>query len=318
MNRITYENNAFIFSEGEKKTVLFCCDDFLSNKSRLPMHSFDDSLTIPKLIVNLINANIRYFENHEEKALTFATSLVDILTASFASKTSLPVKVLELGATDGIISFHLASLLGKLHPETLLCCVTDTIGNDSDNQWLDRIILAEEPPQLSLLASEYDKTQLQGESFDIVVINGMVNFMNPYQVVLEAKRLVKKQGLIICCSLGTPLLESCFKMVFKDRTEYAITEASKIMTVFPGKEGKGDKAEEVGCHEEIFRFIDMMSSRMKDGGDVDLEKSMMRIQQLLGEAAELKDVDAKIQLIRLKEELLDYALDRGLLVTGTK
>lgn len=309
MNRITYEDNAFIFSENDNKTVLFRCDDFLSNKSRLPMHSLDESLTIPQLIVNLINSNAQFFENHQEKTLTFATSLVDIITAGYISKTALPVKVAELGATEGIISFHLAALLGKFHPGSLLCCISDTMGNDSDNQWLDRIVLAEEPPQLSFLAADYEHTQLQESSFDIVVINGMVNFMNPYQVIQEAKRLVKNHGLIICCSFHTPLLESSFKIAFKEKTEYSITETSKIMVTYHEKDACNLRDAFVVQHEEICSYIRNITQLIKENEQVNLEKTLDEIHQFLKRSANLMDIDAKIQLLNLEETLLDYMIN---------
>ena len=229
MGMITIENNRFIYTGQGMREVLLDCSDYFSNKSRVPMHSPDGAKTIPGLILELMKEHCQYLGGSDGESLTYL--LADVLLISHLIGSPLPVRVAEIGADSGIMSYHLAKIMGKMNANSRLCSVCNTVGNESGNQWVDRIVWVEEPPSLSMLVSDYDDTGLQGENFDVVVINGAVWFQEPYDVIREADRLVKKTGIILCHIENQPLLESCFKLFFTERKEYGITPSSSVMVV---------------------------------------------------------------------------------------
>lgn len=231
MNKIIVENNAFIYTAQNEKRILLDCNDYLSNRSRIPMQSLEGTESIPKIILSLFREHLKLMEEKQTKNYAMEYLLLDIKIISYLMQSPLPVRVLELGCTSGVLSYHLATILGKFNQASSLCCVCDTIGNNSGNQWLDRISLVEELPGLSMLAADYDDTQLADHHFDIVVINGSVRFEQPYSVIKEAERLVKKSGLILCYAEEQPLLESSFQLLFAGREEFQLDAQTNIMAV---------------------------------------------------------------------------------------
>ncbi|MBQ6886537.1 MAG: class I SAM-dependent methyltransferase [Lachnospiraceae bacterium] len=237
MGKLIVENNAFIYVEKEEKKVLLDCRDYLSNKSRIPMHSFTDDLTIPGLLLQLFKSHPQLCEGAVDYNDSLECLLMDVLLVSHLIKSPNPVRVLEIGCENGILSYHLAMILGLFNENSSLCCVCNTIGNNSDNRWLDKISLVEFMPRISMLAADYDETNLESKHFDIVIINGTSCFMEPLAMIEEAMRLVKDAGRVICYVNQQPLLESSFKMQFEKREEYFLTAQTTIMVVVGQEEG---------------------------------------------------------------------------------
>ncbi len=73
---------------------------------------------------------------------------LNALISSELIKSSAPIKVAEFGCTNGEISYNLAEIIGRVNPKSLLCLISDTIGNDSSNSCLDAITQAEQLPNL--------------------------------------------------------------------------------------------------------------------------------------------------------------------------
>lgn len=119
MPKIDLENNQFVFYAGQDRTVLLNISDPMANKSRLPMCTLDSELTIPRLIIDLNKMHEAISEETEENG--FAAFLQDILLTSYIIRTSAPLKVLEIGAVSGVLSYHLATLLWRMNKESHLC-----------------------------------------------------------------------------------------------------------------------------------------------------------------------------------------------------
>lgn len=306
MGTVKFENNTFIYTDGAKNTILLNCSDFLSNKSRIPLHSLGNGLTVPLLISKLAEENGALSAGTGEEPFALSNLLLDVLVSSHLVKTPFPVKALEIGTVTGVTTYHLASLLGKFHPDSLLCCVSDSIGNESGNQWLDRIVLVEEPPRLSFLAADYHDTNLQESSFDLVMINGTASYENPYAVASEAKRLIKNGGLILCYSVKSPALEESFKKVFPKVTEYPLPGLVNIITV------QAEKTEETEPRhkpmEEVYRYIEEAGQTISENGEINMNSSLNKIRRYLETAAKEHDTAAKIRLIELRDRLVEYAL----------
>lgn len=307
MNKIIMEEGIFFYCSTDQRTALLDCNDFISNNSRIAMHGYPEDLTISKLIIELFEQNSSLSAGTGEETLAVGNTLLDVLMAANLCKTALPIKVLEIGAVSGVVSYHLAYMLGKFHPESKLCCVCDTIGNDSGNQWLDRISLIKEPPGLSFLVADYEDTQLQDNSFDITVLNGTVDFMKPLEVIQEARRLTKDRGIVICYSTGGQLLESSFKSCFTQRTEYPLSENCNIMYSCNFL-NHTDSVKELEQRKIILEYIDKVQKEILNRCSFNIEESLNQIEVYMKVAIENRDISIKIQLIELKEMLLEYTM----------
>lgn len=305
MSRILFENNQFIFEEDGKETILLDLSEHLSNKSRIPLHG---EPSILQLLLELQRINGEIGGNDGDALSSF---LMDILLASYLIRTSSQVKALELGALDGLLSYHMATLIGMFHESSSLCCVSNVIGNESGNCWLDRICMVKQPPVLSMLAADYENTQLASDWFDLVVINGTVSIDNPYETIREAERLIKKGGLLICHVKEAPLLESSFGLVFPGRREYQLSADEKILTFHYESVSWGEeKSGSVILEEEISGLLqETRSAVMAKTSFRDLRILRMRYDSLVNRAAELGDGAKKDTLLCLREYLMDYILN---------
>ena len=222
MGNLFYNDSRFVYEDqGGESRILLDCGCYLANKSRVPMHRLPgmEYLTIPDLLLGLLEKE----KGHGED-LEFSAALLDILLASRLIKTSSPVNVLEYGSANGSLSFHLAEVLGSFHEDSVLVCAYDTI----EPEWMERMAQIQHLPKLSYFAGDFGQLKLSEKYFDIVVINGMVNYLQPEEVINDALRLVTKDGILICYSEEAALLESTFKLYFEQREEYEITPYRKV------------------------------------------------------------------------------------------
>lgn len=308
MAAVTCKDGYFIYTDSRNEKVLLDLKHFMTNKSRYPMQQMSDGKTgIFSLLVDLKE---RHGELSSEEDV-FPFYLLDIIATSYLIRSSVPLKVLELGSTSGITSYHLAALMGKLNRESHLCCVSNVIGNNSENHWLDRISLVEETPNLSILISDYEATQLETDHFDIVVLNGTEYFEKPYETVREAERLVKKNGFLLCHVKNAPLLESCFKLVFPKRQEYVISPLEMILAVTnPETSWKQDKPPSL--EKEISILFQELRQTVNSGCRADeIRPFIRRIDEYTNLAVKYSDIERKVKLIHLKGIALDYMLNIG-------
>ncbi len=311
---LCYQDQKFSYEEKGQSRILLDCQDYFANKSRIPMHSFvEENITVPAFLLGLGEHYGELSESTGEEENAEEIQLISVLTAASLIRSALPVKAVELGCTSGVLSYYLAKILGTFNPESILCCVTDVIGNSSKNGWLDRISLADNPPSLSMLASDYDDTQLESGYFDLVVINGTRSFENPDGVIREAKRLARKGGLILAYCCDSPLLESCFFLHFPERKEYHLKVNTRIMTA-ECKQGLPEEAKGVLWRRKVEKYAGQLkevlmqepesfSQRLESGWD--MEEVSKQLNQYIREAMERGELEWKIRLIDMKELVLD-------------
>lgn len=229
MGSLMFEMNKFIYSEETGSKVLLDCMDLLKNKSRLPFSGFEGDQTLITVIDKLLEEHAENCDGTDQQEWDLLYILLDVLVAEYHVRSAAPKKVLELGCTNGVMSYHLAYLLGKLHPESLLFSVSNVIGNESGNQWLDRICRVEELPQIAFAAVDYGDTNLKDANFDVTIINGSILMGSEKQIVQEAKRVTAKGGIVICFAIDQPLLEGAFQLVFSQTEKYTLDSAGSIL-----------------------------------------------------------------------------------------
>lgn len=304
MINIKLENNCFIYEKNNEHKILLDCTDFMANKSHVPLLSSNDNSAVPYFLANLHQTYSNLFVEGYAPNDGIDYFLIDILLSAQLIKTSLPVKVAELGCTNGRLSYHLASVIGKFNTQSSLCCICDSIGNESGNFWLDMISLVGNTPKLSMLASDYDDTNLSSNHFDFVIINGSVQIFDADAIINEAKRLVKTNGIILCYAWQQPHVANSLKQTFSSFEEYPTNPNTSIILAHannainecdPMIEWKKEALYDLSLGETL-----LLSTSSKD----ELMNQIQKLEQHADFATLHHIVDIKLKSLRLKEKLL--------------
>ncbi|MCI9169292.1 MAG: methyltransferase domain-containing protein [Dorea sp.] len=299
MGSLYYNNSKFIYEgQGGESQILLDCGCYLANKSRVPMHRLPgmEYLTIPDLLLGLLEKE----KGHGED-LEFSAALLDILLASRLIKTSSPVNVLEYGSANGSLSFHLAEVLGSFHEDSVLVCAYDTI----EPEWMERMAQIQHLPKLSYFAGDFGQLKLSKKYFDIVVINGIVNYLQPEEVINDALRLVTKDGILICYSEEAPLLESTFKLYFEQREEYEITPCRKVLLA-KAKDKCWQNASEQNLYSRVQEDLEKAKTLLlqKQPSKKELSETSECLKKDIQSAVAAGKTDLKIRLIECRQEVL--------------
>lgn len=295
MVSLNLNNGSVAFTGLEGTVVLLDSEKPLENKSRVSMHRLADQKhpIISDILLKLIQR-----QQEEEADLAVPFGLLDALLTVRLIRSSKPVWVLEYGSGQGELSAHLAELLGTFHEESMLVCAHDTI----ELEWMERISHVEHLPKLSFLAGDFGALGLQSNSFHMVVINGRTDFQNPYEVVADALRLVRKDGVIFCYTDDCPLLESVFKLFFELREEFVLQPSQKILLA--DVENVCWQAVEPP-HIDVNETGKLVKKSIRSGRKAALS-AMEVLKSNVDAVARMGEADKKIQLLEQKEKLLEY------------
>lgn len=295
MVSLNLNNGSVAFTGLEGTVVLLDSEKPLENKSRVSMHRLADQKhpIISDILLKLIQR-----QQEEEADLAVPFGLLDALLTVRLIRSSKPVRVLEYGSGQGELSVHLAELLGTFHEESMLVCAHDTI----ELEWMERISHVEHLPKLSFLAGDFGALGLQSNSFHMVVINGRTDFQNPYEVVADALRLVRKDGVIFCYTDDCPLLESVFKLFFELREEFVLQPSQKILLA--DVENVCWQAVEPP-HIDVNETGKLVKKSIRSGRKAALS-AMEVLKSNVDAVARMGEADKKIQLLEQKEKLLEY------------
>ena len=304
MGDLIYQNSRFIFAEGRREKVLLDCTDLMSNKSRISMHSLQDqeTRTIPILLAGLMEKESEY-----QDGTGLITALLTVLLVSELVKTSRPVRVLEYGCLGGRISRYLAEVLGAFHEESSLVCVCDRM----DEAWLRQMETAEESPRINFLAGDYGRVPLAPGSFDVVLINGTVDFADPEEVILDASKLAAADGMLICCCNDSPLLKDLFRLFYEKehREDYELDPFRILMTA--SASDRNFMSWEEADYEMYSRKVQEHLEQAKEifaGRTADESKRKILKKQLLADIKEASikgDEKRKLQLMEVRGILED-------------
>ncbi len=308
MSKVVEENRAFVFyDDNQNRKILFEFNKYLSNMSRISV-SDESGHETAKFFLQALNEQHEQLFNDvtpEEKNIYF---VMNSLFLSYLTKFAIPVKVLQVGCGDGKLCYHNTEILGRINPESTLCFINNEIDNENRNIWLDTIAIAEMKPDISIVISDYNKTNLQNDSFDIVIINGVISFTNPYTMIKEIERLLKKTGIIICYS-NNEILNNALKLIFDDIEEYTISKTKSILTVNnTGNSWTADPNE--NWREDMSDFLGKLADDFNKYPEIDSCKEyIISIKKYLQLAMINNDIQLKINLIDLRQNILDYTLN---------
>ena len=223
MSQIITKGQKYYFESNGIERVILDCEDFLSNKSCIPMHRLPDTnnLTIPILLNALVQ-----MEQKQSGDNVFLFYLFDLVLVSRLIRTKNPIRIMEYGCSKGEFSQHIAELIGRFNNESQMVCVNDRI----DAAWSKRIgaVEPEVLPRITFIAGDFGDIHYEENYFDIVFINGKVNFEYPGTVFEDAMRMTKDSGEIMVMSCETPLLDSVFQLYFDNYEVYEITPQYKL------------------------------------------------------------------------------------------
>lgn len=304
MSYLTINNNVITYHNGEKSEVLLNPTDFFSNKSRVPLHSLSGESCLPLFLTHLHKKYESLFPEGQTPNETADYFLIDSLLSTQLIKTSHPVKVAEIGCMNGQLSYHLAALIAEFNDTSTLCCICDALGNESGNHWLEMISMVEKTPKLSLVAAEYDDTNLCSGSFDCVIINGSVTLKNTVATIVEAKRLLAPNGTLICYAYKQPSLLNAVKQAFSSFQEYPMNNYTSIIIAnatdaFPEPDEIAEWRE-TAKKDLLFAEATLLQENNKDG----LFSLALKLDKHADYATRNGIIDMKLKCLELKEKLL--------------
>ena len=230
MSGLQIEKSSVVYNDTDgNRYILFDGEHPIYNYSKIPMQVFHNNITITELLVEIQEKYEKLSRGTSEHNIN-----AFILNSIFASKivqSPYPPKFLEIGCTTGLMSWNIISLLKIFNLESHYCGVTDTIGDQSDNRWLDYIAQIEAPCHFALYTSDYDYIMLEKGIFDIVFVNGMVTYTDVESMLKEACRMVAKDGILVIHTASDYKLEEYISKCTDDMRVIPLALDDKIMII---------------------------------------------------------------------------------------
>jgi len=309
MASIKWNHSTILFKGTDgQDSIIASFTNNLANKSRISFHKLNgqEHITASDVFSDL-HELYEKLAPEEQKTNQVAVTLILALLVRELSHTSKPVRMLELGCGDGVISCLLGTLLGKYSPESSLFCMSDII----EPGWLDKIALVDDPPKVSYIASDYDFTNLNEHSFDFVVLNGSTFFTSPNDVIKEALRVLRPDGILISYVNDAPLLDSLLRFYFAKQERYELSPVKFVQLVRARDlwwEDKG-KTPFLSKVPKLFQKID---ESLDDEAlfEEHYREYIRELDTYYDAAVEQYDLDHKKILIAVKADILDVILSK--------
>lgn len=232
MGDFKVKNNQIVFVDCNGfENVLFTYDRF-RNHSSVPLYEIAGDTQEP-LLMNQLNTFINDFDRINENvpeglSKETITLCVFLITAELLKKHR-NYNVLEIGCDNGVLSCYLAGILKYFNTNNRLICMTDYLDSECRKNWLEKIMLADAADIVSVVTAEYSSDFFKKGYFDIVIINGSVQFDEPAVMINNAVNSAKNNGIIICLPENQYLLNSCFQAVLNNCTEYNQDEKWSVL-----------------------------------------------------------------------------------------
>jgi len=312
-----FENKIYFIYDNGKKDCLLDLSDFLSNRSHIPLHSLAniDFETIPDLIKKIIE--ICDLPENEIKgidgSMLILTSIMIIKKYMYRAKGN---NILEIGCTHGILSYFIGIII-NFFGKSNLHCVSDVISSEGESDWLNNIMLLENSDNISITYTNYNNIDLRDSFYDITVINGYDYFENPEDVIRNAVRMTKENGLIVCIGKEQPFLSDMFQKIIDDCDVYSFDNNNIILTkllddkdksgvISDTNENRLEKIrEDFADLENKIAKIDTLDEIILDNIISDVSKFQNQILKLY---EHMNNIYIKFELSELKEALINYRI----------
>ncbi len=297
---ICLEQRKWIYRCGEKPYELIDLQNLLGNRSHVPLITGSQHRpSLTDMINKLMRTHKAYFQ--EQLADLQECILIDFLAVRRLMRSAEPLQIVEIGAADGILSFHLASMVGQYNEESVLCCVSER----EDTQWEENVSKVEKPPKISRRINSLERTGLLSDQYDIVILNSREPFKDIEKVVREAGRLVSSEGILICLEKGIPSLARAFEKSFAKHEIFDVNSETTVLYA-ESQKSSASSSEVPEDVKETERYLNCLSRILQDGG---AEQEQFRacykeLDKRIDAAMKASQLDLKVKLIDFQEQVL--------------
>lgn len=304
VNRMQWEiridQKKYIYQCGDDRYELIDLQNLLENKSQIPLLNGNARHGSLFDVINELNG-LHYTLFQEQAATAQECMLIDFLIARRLMKSAMPLQIVEIGAANGILSFHLASMIGQYNAGSSLCCVCRV----DDSQWAEKVSIVGRPPKLSRIIADYGQTGLKSDKYDVVVINGSQVFMDADVIVREAKRLVNSGGIVICLEKQQPMLSRKFRKRFSKYEAFGVDSDIRVLYAESQKlpEENSDMSAEV---KEMQDYLAEVHKALQGGASREqLRIYYKELEKHIDVAMQTSLFDIKTKLIDCQDEVLN-------------
>ena len=197
MGSFVTKGSEFVYQTGNEERVLLDVGDYFSNKGRIPFHSDLTDVTVPSMIVSMMDAHASFCHTAEQADRLPYYTMLDVMLVREHIKSKHPKRVLELGGDDDVLKNHWTFLLKKLHPDSVF--------------------------------EQKQETDTAEETYDITIINGSTGIQDVDGTVAAAMRATRQGGMILCFAVRQPALEQAFYNVFQSVGRYNLQEDVAVL-----------------------------------------------------------------------------------------
>lgn len=306
MGQMCFENDQILYEDGERKEILYGCEGRIYNFSRIPLRVIgEEGDSLLSLVLEGVTEHDVIAEGTKEKDASCEYATMNLLLAQEHMKTPYELKVLEIGCSSGILSYHLAKILGKYNENSQLCCVTNVIGSESEKGWMDRISCIKCMPRVSFLVSDYDDMPLSDGYFDVVILNASEEYEKKEAVLFEARRVLKRDGLFLAYVVGDVGLIQQIAYQSNVLKTYIYLPDRCLLRV-PASEFMPLANRRNEPVYNIKNVVDRCDKMLESDVATEELRDMLRyLDACVDEAIVKRDLENKILFIKYKGELLD-------------
>ncbi len=306
MGRMCFGNDQIVYEDGGRKELLYGYEERIFNYSRIPLRIIgEEGDSLLGLILESVNEHGIIAEGTKEKDASYEYATMNLLLAREHMKTPYELKVLEIGCLSGILSYHLAKLLGKYNENSQLCCVTNMMGNKTESGWIDRISHVESMPKVSFLTTDFDNMPLSDGYFDVVFLNASDVIEKKEAVLSEARRVLKKDGVFLAYVVGDVGLIQQIAYQSASLKTYMYLPDRCILRV-----SASEFTSFANCGNELSYHVKSVVNRCENVLRNDVRSEELRdviryLDACIDEAIAKRDLESKILFMKYKGEFLD-------------
>ncbi len=297
---ICMERKKYVYWCEDRSYVLIDLQNLLENKSHVPLLTGNaHNASLPDIVNELMRRHKTCFG--EQLSAMQECILIDFLAARRLMRSASPLQIVEIGAADGILSFHLASMIGQYNTRSGLCCVSDT----ENVQWSEKISKVGKTPEISRVAGAHEHTKLPSDQYDIVILNSNEQFTDMAGVVREAKRLIRSKGIVICLEKKQPLLSQEFKKEFPGTETFEVNSYTTVYYAEAQKDSvvNNDVSSEIREAEEYLAAV--RKALQEQQSREQLRSYYQELEQRINAVKQTDLFDLKAELIDCQDEVLN-------------
>lgn len=209
-------DSRFLYIDKKGERVLLDLADYFANKGRIPFHSDLTDVTIPNIITSLMDKHNEISCGTTQADFLVYYTMLDVMFIREHIKSKYPKRILEAGASNGVLTAHFTEILENLQPESKYY-------------------------QINVRDNTEELASADAEIFDITIINGSDTVSCYMDIVKEAIRLTAPGGYILCFSEGQTYLSNSFRLFAPGAEEYTLDGKNYIFEMHKNNNGEAQQ-----------------------------------------------------------------------------